>query len=158
MKKAMFFVLPIFCCVVAEHPAQTAEAIRKTEQQMVLPPYIAPTILSPTPGQRLFANAFFPLKLAPPQGLDVTEYLVNFERKDPNGNWIAYARDPIPVSGPRAQSAEGYSGLSLPAGTWRLTALAFRPTQSRWSPWVEFTVVAPPPLNAPARLGTKLSK
>src|SRR3974390_2713848 len=82
----------------AANPAQAAEVgTPKTDLRATIPPYIAPTILSPAPGQRFYANAFFPLKLAPPQGLDVTEYLVSFEKKDPNGNWIAYTKDPIPV-------------------------------------------------------------
>jgi hypothetical protein len=146
-----------FVCFGLPRPAAAAEyATPKQELRAVAPPYIAPTVLSPAPGQRLYANAFFPLKLAPPQGMDVAEYLVSFEKKDPNGNWIAYTKDPIPVSGPRAQSAEGYNGFSLPAGTWKITVLAFRPTESRWSPWVEFSVVAAP--LSPARLGTKVTK
>jgi len=160
MKRILFFAFTFFIWFIAEKSAEAAELpSAKTDLKVVVPPYIAPTILSPAAGQRFYAQTPIAIKLAPPQGLNVTDYLVSIERKDTKGNWIVYTRDPFAVAAAQAQSAAGYTGFVVPtAGAWRLTALALRPAQSRWSPWVEFTVVAPAPLNAPAATSRPLTK
>lgn len=105
---------------------------------------IKPAVLAPAFGQRFAAQTPVPIKLAPPKGWNVTGYMVNIQRKDAKGNWVAHAT--IPVSAAEAQSAAGYTkfGAGAPpaylavAGSWRLNAQASSPTKSEVSEWVEF--------------------
>jgi hypothetical protein len=116
---------------------------------------LAPAILSPAKGQGFFAQNAIPIKLAQPQGLTVTSYLVAVQRRDPQGNWILQTN--LPIAAAVAQSAQGYTGfgaggtgttksplLLTAPGAWRLNAQVASPNQSGWSNWVEFTVMSPP--------------
>ena len=125
-------------------PAQAADATRKTDAGFVLQPPSLPSVLTPAAGQIFYAGSPIAIKLAPPNGLNVTEYLLRIEKKDAKGSWFNYTADPISVPAAQAQSADGYRGFVPVAGTWRLTAIAFRPTSSYWSNPVEFTVRALP--------------
>ena len=70
--------------------------------------------------------------------------MVNIQRKDTKGNWIAHAT--IPVGAVEAQSATGYRGFGAGAppaflavpGAYRMNAQASYPNQSGVSEWVEF--------------------
>jgi len=136
------------------------EILQATRQQTVWQNFY-PTILSPTGGQRFFAQTTVPIRLAPPSGWNVTSYLVSIQKKDASGNWVVQTN--IPVSAAQAQSTQGYTGFGTggsgptksPAfltgpGAWGVKAQISAPHQSGWSNLVEFTVVATAPLNAPA--------
>lgn len=123
---------------------------------------VFPTILLPTPGQGFLNQTAVPIKLSPPQGMVETQvgldgrpvntgrlYMVRIERRAPDGTWTPHAT--LPVGASQAESATGYTGfgagapptfLSVP-GAWRLSAQVSSPTQTRWSEWVEFIVMAP---------------
>ena len=103
-----------------------------------------PLVLSPTVGQIVSAQTPIAIRLSPPKGWNVTGYMVNIERKDVKGNWVAHVT--IPVGALEAQSAAGYRGfgggappsfLAVP-GVYRLNAQASYPNQSGVSDWVEF--------------------
>lgn len=105
---------------------------------------IHPSVLAPTVGQIFSAQTPIPIRLSPPKGWNVTGYLINIQRKDAKGNWIAHAT--IPVGAVEAQSAAGYRGfgggappafLAVP-GVYRLNAQASYPNQSGVSDWIEF--------------------
>lgn len=109
---------------------------------------LSPSVLSPTAGQRFYKQNPVPIKLAPPKGRAVASYLVNLQRKDAKGNWLAHAT--IPVGAAQAHAAGGYIGfgagappvlLSVP-GTWRISGQVSSPKQTGWSNWVEFTVAS----------------
>lgn len=109
---------------------------------------LSPFILAPTAGQRFYKQNPVPIKLAPPKGWTVGSYLVNLQRKDAKGNWLAHAT--IPVGAAQAHAAGGYTGfgagappafLSVP-GSWRLSAQVSYPRQTGWSNWVEFSVAS----------------
>lgn len=127
------------------------------------PAVVVPTILLPTPGQRFLNQTAVPIKLAPPQGWEVTPvgldgkpvntgrlYMVRIERRAPNGVWVSQAT--LPVGAYDAESATGYTGFGagMPPGgfttpgLWRMSAQVSSPTQTGWSDWVEFVVMAPP--------------
>jgi hypothetical protein len=139
------------------------------QQQKVLIGQAAfPSILSPAAGQRFYSQGAIPIKLVPPNGWNVTGYMVNIQRRDANGNWIVQTN--IPVAAAEAQSPQGYMGFGAggngptksPAlftapGTWGVRAQVSSPTQSGWTNLVEFVVTAPL-VTAPSRLGTKLVK
>lgn len=130
---------------------------RLRQQSVNISKFSFPSILAPTAGQRFFAQGVVPIKLAPPQGLNVTSYTVAFQKKDANGNWVNFTSFPIPVA--QAQSPGGFAGfgaggtgatkypqLLTSPGAWRLAAQVAAPTPSAWSNPVEFIVTAPPPL------------
>lgn len=125
------------------------------------PSVVVPTILGPTPGQRFLNQTVVPIKLMPPAHMEMSVgldgrpvdtgrlYMVRIERKDAAGTWTPHAS--LPVGALQAESATGYTGfgagapptfLSAP-GAWRLSAQMSSPTQTRWSEWVEFVVMAP---------------
>jgi hypothetical protein len=110
-----------------------------------------PTILGPTAGQSFVAQTPVPIKIAPQAGR-AASYLINIQRKDANGNWVNQLT--VPVASSQAESAGGYTGFGNPGpgngavyysgpGAWRVNAQVSSPTQSVWSNWTEFTVVAP---------------
>ena len=136
------------------------EILQATPQQTVWQNFY-PTILSPTGGQRFYAQMTVPIRLAPPSGWKVTSYLVSIQKKDARGNWAVQTNIPVPAA--QAQSAQGYTGFGTggsgptksPAfltgpGAWGVRAQISAPNQSGWSNLVEFTVVATVPLNTPA--------
>ena len=145
MKSIVLSALVSFICLLPQNPAESADGLKpKTGLELPAPPYIAPTIVSPTSGQSFYAQNPVPIRITTPPGMNVTDYLVTIQKKEPDGTWSLYTKDPIAVPAAQAQSANGYTGFAPPAGTWRVNALAFRPTESRWSPPVEFTVITPP--------------
>ncbi|BCA53222.1 hypothetical protein W02_03620 [Nitrospira sp. KM1] len=128
---------------------------------------LSPVVLAPTAGQRFLNQSPVPIKLMTPKGwietqvnLDGTPmiagriYMVRLERKDPAGNWISHTT--IPVGAVQAESPAGYSGFGAGVppsgittpGAWRLSAQISSPTETGWSDWVEFVVLAPVTNNA----------
>ncbi|GKS57213.1 hypothetical protein YTPLAS18_07400 [Nitrospira sp.] len=148
--------------------AEAAAALARTNkriQQGVMkgPPVVVPTILLPTPGQSFLNQTTVPIKLSPPQGWADTQvgldgkplntgrlYAVRVERRAPDGSWIPHTT--LPVGAPQAESATGYTGFGAGTppggitspGSWRLSAQMSSPSQTGWSGWVEFLVMAPP--------------
>jgi hypothetical protein len=129
--------------VAAERKSQLLQQGAKQSSGAYLT-LIHPSVLAPTTGQIFPAQTPVPIRLAPPKGWNVTGYLLNIQRKDPKGNWIAHAT--IPVGAAEAQSAAGYRGfgggappafLAVP-GVYRMNAQASYPNQSGVSEWVEF--------------------
>ena len=125
---------------------------------------LTPSILAPTKGQGFFAQSALPIRLAPPQGLNATSYLVAVQRRDPQGNWILQTN--LPIAAAVAQSAQGYTGfgaggtgtskslaLLTAPGAWRLNAQIAAPNQSGWSDWVEFSVL--PPISSAVKTAPK---
>ena len=122
-------------------PVQPVPGLTQSLQE-----FQVPTVLAPTAGLKVSERTPMSIKLAPPNGWNVTSYIVTLQKKDPKGNWIANST--LPVGAVQAQSAGGYTGfgagappafLSLP-GAWRLNAQASYPKVSGWSNWTEFTV------------------
>lgn len=120
-----------------------------------------PKVLSPTAGQRFYAQTPIAIKLAPPQGWSVNSYMVSIQKRNAKGGWDLQTN--IPVSAAEAQSAQGYTGFGAGGngpmksaafltgpGTWRLAAQVSAPRQSGWSNPVEFQVAPTAPLNLPA--------
>ena len=147
--------------IVTTPPINTGTA--GIRQQTAISQFVAPSILSPTAGQHLYAQMAIPIKLAPPKGWHVTSYMVDIQRQDASGNWVVQTN--IPIAAAQAQSAQGYTefgaGGSGPTkypqsltspGAWRLNAEVYSPTQSGWSDWVDFTVITSP-FTSPARQG-----
>lgn len=107
-----------------------------------------PSVLLPRPGQIVVSQTPVPIRLAPPNGWIVTGYMINIQRRDAKGNWIAHTT--IPVNAADAQSTTGYKGFGNGAppaflvtpGMWRLNAQASAPNKSGVSEWVEFNVTA----------------
>ncbi len=147
-------------------------ASRVTAASRPTTPYvqqIAPAILSPAKGQGFFAQSALPIRLAPPQGLNATSYLVAVQRRDAQGNWLLQTN--LPIAAAVAQSAQGYSGfgaggtgtskslaLLTAPGAWRLNAQVAAPNQSGWSDWVEFTVMSPPTSTNALKPGVRLGR
>jgi len=147
--------------------AAAAAALSRTNKRIQqgvtkAPAVVAPTIQLPTPGQRFLNQTAVPIKLAPPQALADTQvgldgkplnasrlYMVRLERKDAAANLVTHTT--LPVGAVYAESPTGYtefgagappSGVTSP-GSWRLSAQMSSPTQTGWSDWVEFMVMAP---------------
>ena len=68
-----------------------------------------PSILSPTAGQRFYAQTIVPIKLWPPQNWKATAYTVSIQRKEANGSWVGVVNIPIPAA--QAETAQGYLGF-----------------------------------------------
>lgn len=126
-------------------PSQQATALAQNHTELFFP-----TILAPTNGQVVYARTPMAIKLTPPKGWNVSNYIVIVQTKDAKGNWITVGN--LPVGAIQASSPTGYTGfgngappafLALP-GSWRLNAQASYPKQSGLSDWVNFTVVTPP--------------
>ncbi len=113
----------------------------------------APTIVAPAANARFFSNTSVPIKIAPPQGIAVTMYMVKIEHKDSKGIWTSPAT--IPVGPAEASSPSGYLGwgtggsggrsvafMALP-GTYRVSAQVSSPRETGWSQPVEFVVTTP---------------
>jgi len=141
--------------------ARTNKRIQRGARQG--PAVVVPTVLLPIPGQRFLDQTAVPIKLAPPHGWEETPvgldgkpvntgrlYMVRIERRAPDGVWVSQAT--LPVGASQAESATGYTGFgagvppggfTIP-GLWRMSAQLSSPTQTGWSDWVEFVVMAPP--------------
>ncbi len=134
---------------------QRAQEIRQAPSpQTILSQALFPSILSPAKGQNFVAQNPVPIKLAPPQGLSATSYMVNILINGYSCN--------LPVGAAQAQSAGGYTDfgvgkppcyLAIP-GSYRLRAQISAPRQSAWSDWIDFTV-APRRVSAPAGIFKK---
>lgn len=153
--------------LAAKRDADFAEAKRKADQRIKAgiqqQSLFRPIVLAPTAGQRFINQTSVPIKLSPPNGWVETQvgldgrpvttdrlYMVRIERKASNGTWVAHAT--LPVGAPQAESPTGYTGFGAGAppsgitspGSWRMSAQISSPTQTGWSEWVEFVVMAPP--------------
>jgi hypothetical protein len=115
-----------------------------------------PTLVSPTKGQRFFAQSPILIKVAPPWGWNATTYWISFQKQAANGAWITQDQNrapitkPNPLALPAAQvQSDGYAGFTTAlTGTWRLNAQVSAPKVSTPSDWVEFSVVTPPPASS----------
>ena len=115
-------------------------------------PAVAPTIVLPAVNALFLENTTVPIKLLPPQGMQVTSFLVKLERRDSQGNWVVFAHLPISVA--EATSQTGYTGWGAPGngkgptmmagrGTYRISAQVGSPRQTRWSAPAQFVVTTP---------------
>jgi hypothetical protein len=134
--------------------AEAAAALQKQNHQLtqaakVAPAVVAPAIVVPAVNASFLENTTVPIKVLPPQGMQVTSFMVKLERRDNQGNWIAFNN--IPVSAADATSASGYTGWGAPGngkgpamiagrGTYRVSAQVMSPQPTRWSAPVEFSV------------------
>lgn len=126
------------------------------------PAVVFPTILLPTPGQSFLNQTAVPIKLAPPQGWEMSQvgldgkpvntgrlYMVRVERRAPDGAWVPHAT--FPVGALQAESTTGYTGFGAGAppsgittpGSWRVSAQISSPITTVWGSWVEFVVISP---------------
>ena len=85
MKKVPLFALVFSLWLIAAVPTQAADATRNTDMKMVINPPARPSLLLPTLGQVVYTGSPIAIKLALPEGLDVTEYLMQVEKKDSSG-------------------------------------------------------------------------
>ena len=133
---------------VARHKEAQRLQQSATQQQLIF----VPSIQTPTSGSLFFSNTSIPIKIAPPQGLAATSYLVRLEIRNTQGNWALVTN--LPVSAAEASSPSGYLGWGAPGngrgaamiagpGTYRLSAQVSSPRQTGWSPGVEFVVTTP---------------
>ena len=136
--------------------ADAAAALHKQNQQILGaakqgPAVVAPAIVLPAVNASFLENTTVPIKLLPPQGMQVTGFMVKLERRDGQGNWALFNN--IPVNAAEATSPTGYIGWGAPGngkgpamiaarGSYRVSAQALSPTPTRWSAPVEFTVTA----------------
>ncbi len=139
--------------------AEAAELARKNQNrrlQQAAPPgpaVVTPTVLSPMAGALFLQNNAVPIKLLPPQGMQVTGFMVKLERRDGLGNWGLVTN--LPVSAAEAASPTGYLGWGTPGngrdpsrmvslpGTYRISAQVSLPRPTGWSVPIEFVVTAP---------------
>lgn len=139
--------------------AAAAEAARQKQnkrlQQAVkpAPPVVAPAIVSPTANALFMQNAVVPIRLFPPQGMQVSGFMVKLERRDGNGNWVVVTTLPIGIG--EATSPTGYTGWGAPGngrdpsrmvslpGSYRISAQVSSPRQTLWSAPVAFAVTSP---------------
>lgn len=137
--------------------AEAAAALQQQNKrlQMGAPrvqPITAPTILSPAPSALFLTNNSVPIRIAPPQGLAVTGYLVRVELRNAQGQWMLVTN--LPVSAAEAHSPLGYLGWGAAGpgrgammianpGTYHFSAQVSSPRQAVWSQPVEFVVTSP---------------
>ena len=136
--------------------AEAAAALHKQNQQLMGaaksgPAVVAPAIVLPAVNASFLENTTVPIKLLPPQGMQVTGFMVKLERRDSQGNWAVFNNLPVNVA--EATSPTGYTGWGAPGngkgpamiagrGAYRVSAQVLSPTPTRWSAPVEFTVTA----------------
>lgn len=138
----------------AEAQAQAAERARNSRilkgAQRV--PLFAPTIVAPLPNALFLQNNPVSIKLAVPQGIAATSYLVRIESRSPQGAWMLVTT--IPVASAEASSPFGFQGWGAPGpgrgqamiagpGTYRVSAQVSAPRPTAWSQPVEFVVTSP---------------
>jgi len=115
------------------------------------PAVVVPTIQSPAPGALFFSNTLVPIKIAPPQGIAATGYLVRIESRNAQGAWTLVTN--LPVGAAEASSPSGYLGWGAPGpgrgaamiagpGTYRVSAQVSTPRATVWSQSVQFVVTA----------------
>jgi len=137
--------------------AEAAAALQRHNQQILKkvkpgPAVVGPTIVLPAVNALFLENTTVPIKLLPPQGIQVTSFMVKLERRDSQGNWVVFNHLPITVVD--ATSPTGYTGWGAPGngkgsgmiagrGSYRVSAQVLAPHPTRWSVPVEFTVTTP---------------
>ena len=115
-------------------------------------PLTAPSIVAPTANALFLSNTSVPIRIAPPQGIAVTSYLVRIETRNAQGVWTFVTN--LPIGAAEASLPSGYLGWGAPGngkgaamiagpGTYRLSAQVSSPRQTVWSQPVEFVVTAP---------------
>lgn len=126
---------------------------RRLQRSALKVPLITPTILLPTANTLFIQNNVVPIKLLPPQGMQVTGFLVKLERLDPNGNWGLVTH--VPIGFAEATSPTGYTGWGAPGngrdpsrmvslpGSYRISAQVSSPRQTLWSTPIPFAVISP---------------
>lgn len=137
--------------IKAEADAAALEHQNRRLRQAIKPgtPVVAPAIVLPAVNALFLENTTVPIKLLPPQGMQVTSFMVKLERQDSQGNWVVLNHLPITVA--EATSPTGYIGWGAPGngkgpamiagrGTYRISAQVGSPRQTRWSAPVPFTV------------------
>ena len=141
----------------ARAEAETAKAEvqqRKLLQSAMQPNVlrIVPTIQTPAAGALILSNTSVPIRIAPPQGMAATAYLVRLESRNALGLWTPVTN--LPVSAAEAASPSGYLGwgalgsgrgaaMIAGPGTYRVSAQVKLPRPTRWSQPAEFVVTAP---------------
>lgn len=135
---------------------EAAAALQQHNRQILKkvnpgPAVVAPTVVAPLADALFLENTTVPIKLFPPQGMQVTRFLVKLERRDSQGNWVVLTHLPISIA--EATSPPGYTGWGGPGngkgpamiagrGTYRISAQVASPRQTRWSTPVPFTVTS----------------
>ena len=123
--------------------------LQKGAQQI---PLVAPTIVAPLANALFLANTSVPIKIAPPQGMAASLYMVRLESRNAQGAWLPVTS--LPVGAAQASSPSGYlewgaagngRGAAMIAGpgTYRVSAQVTAPYQTAWSLPVQFVVTAP---------------
>ena len=136
----------------AEAAALARTNMRLQQGATLQPAIVAPTIQMPAGGSLFLSNTSVPIKLAPPQGLAASAYLVRLETRNAQGLWTLVTD--LQVNAAEASSPAGYLGWGAsgngkgPAmiagpGTYRISAQVSAPLQTGWSQPVEFVVTAP---------------
>jgi len=141
----------------ADLKAEAAVALqqqnKRLNQAVQRAPQYAPTILLPTANALFMQYSVVPIKLIPPQGMQVTGFLVKLERRDANGNWVVVTHLPIAIA--EATSPTGYTGWGAPGngkdatkmaslpGSYRISAQVSSPHQTAWSVPISFAVTTP---------------
>lgn len=137
--------------------AEAAAALQQHNQRILKkvkpgPAVVAPTIVLPALNALFLENTTIPIKLLPPQGMQVVSFMLKLERRDNQGNWVVFNNIPVGVA--EATSLTGYTGWGAPAngkgpgmiagrGSYRVSAQVLVPQPTRWSVPVEFSVTTP---------------
>lgn len=126
---------------------------RRLQRSTLKVPLIVPTILLPTANALFMQNNVVPIKLLPPEGMQVTGFLVKLERLDTHGNWGLVTH--VPIGFADATSPTGYTGWGAPGngrdpsrmvslpGSYRISAQVSSPRQTLWSTPIPFAVISP---------------
>ena len=138
--------------LLAKRDADLKAEARRLKNSLKKVPLIAPLILAPTANALFLSNTSVPIKIAPPQGMTVTSYMVRLENRTAQGAWIPVTN--LPIAAAEASSPSGYLGWGTPGngrslqmiaspGTYRISAQVVSPRTTGWSNWVEFVVTTP---------------
>jgi len=137
--------------------AEAAAALQEQNKRLQqgaprVQPLFGPTIQLGTPGPPYLNYTSVPMRIAPPQGIEATGYLVRVESRNAQGIWTLVTH--LPVSAAEASSPSGYLGWGASGpgrganmiagpGTYRVSAQVSAPRPTAWSQPVEFVVTAP---------------
>lgn len=141
--------------------ADAAAAAQQKQNKRILqaaqpgPALFAPAILSPnnTNARSFFVGTNVPIKIAAPQGIAATSFLVKIEVRNAQGAWITKVTN-LAVSIAEASSPTGYLGWGAPGngkgeamisgvGHYRISAQVVYPKPTVWSQPVNFDVTDP---------------
>lgn len=141
----------------AAQAAEDAAALQRQNKRLNKavrpgPPRFAPTIISPAASALFLSNTSVPIKIAPPQEITATGYMVRVETRNAQGIWTLVTN--LPVSAAEASSPSGYLGWGAPGpgrgaamiagpGAYRASAQVSAPRPTAWSQPVEFVVTSP---------------